>query len=415
MAARTAKPSAQEEPGDDKAGAEVPRLRFPEFARSEPWRLTPLGEVLTEHGLKSDGKSEVHSVSLTHGVVPQVEHMGRSFAAADTSHYTLVRPFDVVYTRSPLALFPLGIVKQHRRPGNAIVSPLYGVFSPKNRHVGQLVEAFFDSPARSVGLLDPLAQKGAKNTIQLSNERFLSGRIYLPGNEREQQKIADCLTSLDEAIAAQGRKVEALKAHKKGVMQHLFPREGQTLPRLRFPEFRGMKNWTENKVGALVKTVSPPAKIQTSGYLPEGRFPIIDQSPSPFCGWTNDEDVLVVPGTPLIIFGDHTCTLKLAKKPFAQGADGIKILAAPPEIDSEFLYHALQVRPVSFEQYRRHFAILQEKTLFYPTRDSGEQQRIADCLTSLDAAIAAASSALAALKTHKKGLMIQLFPQLASS
>ena len=70
-------------------------------------------------------------------------------------------------------------------------------------------------------------------------------------SQPEQQKIADCLTSLDESIVAQGRKVEALKAHKKGLMQQLFPREGETLPRLRFPEFRDKPEWEEKNSAKL--------------------------------------------------------------------------------------------------------------------------------------------------------------------
>ena len=72
----------------------------------------------------------------------------------------------------------------------------------------------------------------------------------------EQQKIADCLTSLDEVIAAQGRKVEALKTHKNGLMQQLFPREGETLPRLRFPEFRDAPEWEENEGGQLASRIA---------------------------------------------------------------------------------------------------------------------------------------------------------------
>ena len=161
-----------------------PRLRFPESGEGKGWARVPLNSVLSEDKIKSDGKAEVHSVSLTKGVVSQVEHMGRSFSAADTSHYSLVRPFDVVYTKSPLAIFKLGIVKQHRAPHNALVSPLYGVFTPANRHIGQLIEAYFDSPSRSLRFLDPHAQKGAKNTIQISNEKFLSGELFLPSDER---------------------------------------------------------------------------------------------------------------------------------------------------------------------------------------------------------------------------------------
>ncbi|MBK8233912.1 MAG: restriction endonuclease subunit S [Candidatus Eisenbacteria bacterium] len=207
-------------------------------------------------------------MSLAKGIVPQVEHMGRSYASSDTAHYSLVRPFDIVYTRSPLAIFKLGIVKQHKRDHNALVSPLYGVFAPHNRHLGQIVEAFFESPTRSYRYLDPLAQKGAKNTIQLSNERFLTGSLYLPDDENEQQKIADCLGSLDDLIAAEGRKLDALRRHKQGLVQQLFPQPGETVPRLRFPEFRSTEDWKETTIGNMgeVITGSTPSTSRRDFY-----------------------------------------------------------------------------------------------------------------------------------------------------
>ena len=127
----------------DKPSRLMPNLRFSEFQSRPSWPSTTLRDVLHEHGLRSDGASEVHSVSLAKGIVPQIEHMGRNYAASDTSHYSLVRPFDIVYTRSPLARFTLGIVKQHKGKNNAIVSPLYGVFEPRNRHIGLILEAYF--------------------------------------------------------------------------------------------------------------------------------------------------------------------------------------------------------------------------------------------------------------------------------
>lgn len=391
----------------------VPRLRFPEFKTRGGWPLTTLAEVLEEHGLKSDGTSEVYSVSLAKGIVPQVEHMGRSFAARDTAHYNLVRPFDVVYTRSPLADFKLGIVKQHRSDHNAIVSPLYGVFAPKSPHVGMLIEAFLENPARAFSYLDPLAQKGAKNTIQLSNERFLSGAIYLPDDEDEQKKVADLLGSLDDLIALEGRKLEALRLHQTALMQQLFPRPGESLPRLRFPEFEDDTEWDHDVVGELIETVAPPKKLKTSDYLPSGRFPIIDQSQNAICGWTDDEDAVITRPLPVVVFGDHTCSLKLVERPFAQGADGIKILTAGSRVTVAYLFHYLSCRPLVTERYKRHFADLQERVVLFPVVHSGEQQRIADCLSTLVALIASQSQILEALSRHRQGLLHQLFPSLA--
>ena len=205
-----------------------PRLRFPEFRNAPAWREIRLGDVLTECRLKSDGKCHVHSVSVHKGVVNQIELLGRSYAASDTSNYNLVRPHDLVYTKSPTGKFPFGIVKQSLIRDNAIVSPLYGVFTPINEYIGKIIDAYFESPSRANQYLEPIVKKGAKNTLQISNETFLSKGIFLPIDEAEQKKIAEWLTNQVQLIDAQTNKLEDLKRHKMGLMQELFrsPRRG---------------------------------------------------------------------------------------------------------------------------------------------------------------------------------------------
>ena len=182
------------------------------------------------------------------------------------------------------------------------------------------------------------------------------------------------------------------------------------VPRRRFPEFRDAGEWESAQLGDLIATLTPPKKIPTTDYLSEGQFPIIDQGQSDIAGWTNDPSSLVEANQPLIVFGDHTCALKLIRRSFAQGADGIKIIRGSKVADTAFLYQFLCFRPVVPEEYKRHFSILKTKVVAYPDRRSGEQQKIADCLTSLDELIAAQTQKLTALKVHKKGLMQQLFP-----
>ena len=183
------------------------------------------------------------------------------------------------------------------------------------------------------------------------------------------------------------------------------------VPKLRFPEFRGHAEWTPAKVGDLIDTVNPPMKLTTTNYLLDGHFPIIDQSQNKICGWTNNEEALISGPLPLIVFGDHTCVLKLVDHPFAQGADGIKILTTGIRITTTYLYHHLNNRPMVTADYKRHFSELKERKVSFPRVDSGEQQKIADCLGSLDDLIAAEGRKLEALRQHKQGLMQQLFPQ----
>lgn len=204
-----------------QSGTISPRLRFPGFTGE--WQEKPLSHFLHEHKTKSDGKCEVHSVSVTKGVINQVEYLGRSFAASDTSKYNLAKPGDIIYTKSPTGAFPYGIVKQNKNPYNVIVSPLYAVYTPLNQYVGYILDSYFESPVNTNNYLSSLIQKGAKNTIQISNDTFVSKSMCLPSNLAEQQKIAKCLESLDSLIASETKKLESLKTHKRGLMQQLFP------------------------------------------------------------------------------------------------------------------------------------------------------------------------------------------------
>jgi type I restriction enzyme, S subunit len=190
--------------------------------------------------------------------------------------------------------------------------------------------------------------------------------------------------------------------------------EGATpalLPKMRFPEFREAEGWKSGKVDDLVDTVTPPKKLPTAAYASSGAFPVIDQSQSDICGWTDDNEALIHEDLPLIVFGDHTCILKLIARPFAQGADGIKILKTRPRVATTFLFQFLNYRPVVTEEYKRHYSILKEKIVFFPEFKSGEQQKIAECLSSVGELMAAQARKLDALRTHKKGLMRQLFPR----
>ena len=187
------------------------------------------------------------------------------------------------------------------------------------------------------------------------------------------------------------------------------------VPKLRFPEFAQGPGWDHATVADLVETVTPPKKLTTSTYLADGRFPIIDQSQSYICGWTNDDEAVITMPLPVIVFGDHTCVLKFVNRPFAQGADGVKILTARRRVSTLYLYHQLTYRPVVMEEYKRHFSALKDKVVCFPDPKSGEQQKIAGCLGSLDDLIAAEGRKLEALRQHKQGLMQRFFPQVGET
>lgn len=231
--------------------------------------------------------------------------------------------------------------------------------------------------------------------------------VLVPSSRDEQQKIAERLEAIDQMISAQNQKVESLKAHKKGLMQQLFPQPGATTPVLRFPGFAG--DWQEKSFDVICHTITPPLKLQSSQYSSSGKFPIVDQSQTLICGWTNDSSGLLR-NTPYIIFGDHTCVLKYIDFPFIQGADGVKILGSNKKDNSKFIYQLLLSNPVKQDGYKRHFSDLKEKIFLLPPTLE-EQTKIAECLSSIDEIISVEESKVAFLKAHKKGLMQQLFPQ----
>jgi type I restriction enzyme S subunit len=112
----------------------------------------------------------------------------------------------------------------------------------------------------------------SSSTLPIINKsEFSKIGVNIPPTPAEQQKIADCLGSLDGLIAAEGRKLAALRDHKGGLMQQLFPQPGQTQPRLRFPEFRDQGEWREKRLGQLGHLIPgltySPKDVRDNGLL----------------------------------------------------------------------------------------------------------------------------------------------------
>ncbi|MFF9164618.1 restriction endonuclease subunit S [Streptomyces longwoodensis] len=195
------------------------KRRLPGF--TDEWCEVRLSEVLTEHSLRSAGTEEVFSVSVHKGLVNQIEHLGRSYAASETAHYNRVLPGDVVYTKSPTGDFPLGIIKQSKIDREVIVSPLYGVFTPATYDLGVILDAYFESPVTVWNYLHTLVQKGAKNTISITNTRFLAGKLRLPLDPNEQKAIAEVVETSRRERAAIETQIRTVAQQKQALLQKL--------------------------------------------------------------------------------------------------------------------------------------------------------------------------------------------------
>ena len=196
------------------------KKRLPGF--SGEWKNIKLCEVLSERKEKNvEQNLRICSVAVQKGVVDQVEHLGRSYAANDTSNYSVAHYGDIIYTKSPTGDFLYGIVKQNLLQETVAVSPLYGVFTPMTFGLGYFLHTYFQSAICARNYLLPIVQKGAKNTINITNDTFISSKLYLPLDVEEQKAIADTFIAADREIDLLRQDIEQEKQKKKALMQLL--------------------------------------------------------------------------------------------------------------------------------------------------------------------------------------------------
>lgn len=196
------------------------KKRLPGF--SGAWKNIKLCEVVSERKEKNvEQNLRICSVAVQKGVVDQVEHLGRSYAANDTSNYSVVHYGDIVYTKSPTGNFLYGIVKQNLLQETVAVSPLYGVFTPLTFGLGYLLHTYFQSAICARNYLLPIVQKGAKNTINITNDTFISSKLYLPLDVEEQKAIADTFIAADREIELLQQDIGQEKQRKKALMHLL--------------------------------------------------------------------------------------------------------------------------------------------------------------------------------------------------
>ena len=185
------------------------------------WRNVLLSKVLTERDERNTNLYQVFSVSVSRGVINQVDYLGRSFAARDTSKYN-VHYGNLVYTKSPTGAYPYGIVKQNLNQENVAVSPLYGVYIPNSLSVGTYLHEYFRSEINTHNYLHPLIQKGAKNTINITNQRFLENSVPMPVCANELLLISKLLLSFNDKIKYQQSILQQYQKQKQYLLRQMF-------------------------------------------------------------------------------------------------------------------------------------------------------------------------------------------------
>ncbi len=395
----------------------VPKLRFPEFRGNGEWKERPLGDFLSESRLSGSKGNVAKKITVKlwgNGVFEKNDAIQGSI----NTQYFRRKAGQFIYSKLDFLNQAFGIIPPNLDNFESTVDlPCFDFAEGLN-------PVFLLEYVKRRDFYERLGETadGSRKARRIHAETFLSFPIALP-TPAEQQKIAECLSSVDELMAAQARRVAALKTHKKGLMQQLFPREGETQPRLRFPEFQNAGKWEEKVGGELFTNRKEKGEdglpiysvTVNGGMVPRASFD------------RNFYDIEDPAGNRNVHRGDIAYNMMR----MWQGAQGVApedclvspayvVLKPRAGVCSDFFAYlfklpqslrllAITSRGLTKDRLRLYFDDFAKMPLCVPS-SIAEQQRIADCLSSLDALITAETEKLETLKTHKKGLMQQLFP-----
>ena len=269
----------QNHPADQEPRRVLGSFFAPKSQNTPTWEQRKLEEYLEVSGQKNfEGiytKEDVLSVSGDFGIVNQIEFQGRSFAGASVANYGVVETGDIVYTKSPLKSNPYGIIKANKGK-NGIVSTLYAVYKPKQSANPEFVQIYFEQDARMNNYMHPLVNKGAKNDMKVSAENALKGQIVFP-DIKEQRTISEFFHNLDTLITLHQRKYEKLVNIKKSMLDKMFPKNGASVPEIRFKGFTDP--WEQRKISELAeKTYGGGTPTTSNEAFWNGNIPWIQSS-----------------------------------------------------------------------------------------------------------------------------------------
>jgi len=419
----------------------VPRLRFPEFAMEGEWEILPLSKLSYEITEKTKGrKFKLMSITSGVGLVSQIEKFGKEIAGNSYDNYYVLKKGDFAYNKSSTKLYPEGEVAMLEKEENgAVPNSIFTCFSfDKNKIYPIFAKYPFINNIHGRWLKKFIAVGARANGALQVNSKDLFSIPFPYPSFKEQQKIAACLSSLDDVITAESKKLEVLKEHKKGLLQNLFPQQGETVPKLRFKEFEDSGEWEERNLGDVVEKVGSGVTPLggESNYRKNGRPFVRSQNVSWGFFLLNDivfideethksqistelktEDVLLnITGASIgrsavvnkhVAGGNvnqHVCIIRTVKMT-------LNPLYLNQYLISDFGQKQIHNCQAGGNRQGLNFAQIRSFLIPLPT-NLHEQQKIANTLSSIDDLINAQSQKIETLKLHKKGLLQGLFPDV---
>jgi type I restriction enzyme S subunit len=401
----------------------VPKLRFPEFANSGEWEEKTLGSVAANvmYGMNSaavefDGENKYIRIT-------DIDEDTRMFTPNPLTspdglldeRYS-VNMGDLLFARTGASV---GKSYLHRKESGKIYFAGFLIRVTIKDAVPYFIYAQTLTKHYQKWVLATSARSGQPG---INAEEYKSYPILLPINNEEQQKIASCLSSLDEVITAERQKLGLLKEHKKGLLQNLFPQKGKTIPKFRFKEFVDSGDWEERMLTQVADYENGKAHEQdiddTGQYIVvNSKFISQDGEVKKF---TNTAFCPTTKGDVLMVLSDIPNGRAIAKC-FLVEEDNLYTVnqricrITPRNLNSKILYYLLNRNPyfLAFDDGVKQTNIRKEDVLNCPLlipSDPKEQEKIANTLSSVDDLIITKTQKLNALMQHKKGLLQGLFP-----
>lgn len=383
----------------------TPRLRFVEFREAGEWSYQN-GDIVFDQISNKNHKSDLPILAITqeHGAIPRNE-IDYSVIVTDKSveSYKVVEAGDFIIS---LRSFQGGIEYSNYK---GICSPAYIILRKKI----DVEDVFFKHYFKTDSFIKDLNKniEGIRDGKMVSYKQFSDLLLPKP-SKPEQQKISACLSSLDELISAQSEKIKALQRHKKGLMQQLFPAEGETAPRVRFGAFEG--EWEIKPLGEVAENLDSKRIPITESERIKGKIPyygasgIIDYVRD----FIFDETLLCISedGANLVARTYPIAFTITGKTWINNHAHVLKFKKNYTQVLVENYLNSINLEDylTGMAQPKLNRAKLDIIPIPLPRPD--EQQKIATCLTSLDELMAAEGRKLELFKEQKRGLMQGLFP-----
>lgn len=398
----------------------TPKLRFPEF--SGEWEEKKLSDIMTRLTRKNlnNESSRALTISSVDGLIDQGEFFKKQIASKDTSGYYLLKKGDFAYNKSYSVGYDYGSIKRLDRYEDGVVSTLYICMSLTSDTNSDYLTHYFDSMKWNKSVSE-ISAEGARNhgLLNIPTEAFFQTKHYLAPSLPEQQKIADFLSNVDSIITAETKILNSLQKKKKALMQKLFTRQ------LRFKSDDGkdFPAWEEKKLGDVCSYIgggTPSKKNKeywngninwasvkdiTGKYLYETQDKIsqlgADSSATNICG----------PDSLLLITRMSPGKTVITKCITAINQD-LKIVKS--DINVEFLHLLFQSIQTKIDEKTSGTTVkgisiegLNQIDIRLPCK--AEQQKIADCLSSMDSLIQNQQKVVTTWQQRKKALLQQMF------